>query len=261
MSAIELNHVKFFYHDHGRNEQVLENINVTIREGEFVCILGRSGCGKSTLLKLIAGLQLPQCGEIRMNGTPVLGPDTDRAVVFQNDTLFPWMTARKNVWFGIQQARKEMSKTDAQRLAAKYLDLVGMAESADKYPFQLSGGMQQRVAIARALAMDTDILLLDEPFGALDARNRRELQQLLERLWSGAQKRKTVIFVTHDIAEAALLADRILYMTPGQIAADICVDLPRPRGEQGEQLKTLKRQLLELFYGDGEMEIDDETGV
>ena len=261
MSVIELNRVRFSYQDHGQSFQALEDVNVTIHEGEFVCILGRSGCGKTTLLRLIAGLQLPQYGEVCVNKTPVLGPGTDRAVVFQSYTLFPWMTARKNVQFGIQQAHKEISKTDAQRTAMEYLELVGMAEAANKYPFQLSGGMQQRVAIARALAMDTDILLLDEPFGALDARNRRELQNLLEQLWSTAEKRKTVIFVTHDISEAALLADRILYMTPGKIATDIRVDLPRPRKEQSEELKALKRQLLELFYENGEMEGEDETGV
>lgn len=261
MSAIELSHVRFFYQNHGQNYQALENVNVTIPEGEFVCILGRSGCGKTTLLRLIAGLQLPQYGEVCMGGTPVCGPNIDRAVVFQNYTLFPWMTARKNVQFGIQQAHKEMSKAAVQKMAVEYLDLVGMLESADRYPFQLSGGMQQRVAIARALAMDTDILLLDEPFGALDARNRRELQNLLEQLWSKAEKRKTVIFVTHDIEEAALLADRILYMTPGRIAADICVNLPRPRKEQNEQLNTLKHKLLELFYESEEMEGEHETGM
>lgn len=261
MSEIRLDHVCFSYRDHGRDEQTLKNIDLTFSDGSFVCVLGRSGCGKTTLLKLIAGLYLPQSGEIRLGGTAITGPDTDRGVVFQNDTLFPWMTALKNVQFGIRQARREIPKAETRRLAMEYLDMVGMADCADRYPFQLSGGMQQRVAIARALAMDTEVLLLDEPFGALDTRNRRELQELLERLWCGTSRRKTVVFVTHDIEEAALLADRIVYMTPGRIAADIPVDLRRPRREQREQLSVLKHQLLELFYSDEEWEAPHETGV
>lgn len=261
MSEIRLDHVCFSYRDHGRDEQALKNIDLTISDGSFVCVLGRSGCGKTTLLKLIAGLYLPQSGEIRLGGTAITGPDTDRGVVFQNDTLFPWMTALKNVQFGIRQARREIPKAEARRLAMEYLDMVGMADCAERYPFQLSGGMQQRVAIARALAMDTEVLLLDEPFGALDTRNRRELQELLERLWCVTSGRKTVVFVTHDIEEAALLADRILYMTPGRIAADIPVDLGRPRREQREQLSALKHRLLELFYSDEEWEAPYETGV
>lgn len=261
MSEIRLDHVCFSYRDHGRDEQALKDIDLTISDGSFVCVLGRSGCGKTTLLKLIAGLYLPQSGEIRLGGTAITGPDTDRGVVFQNDTLFPWMTALKNVQFGIRQARREIPKAEARRLAMEYLDMVGMADCADRYPFQLSGGMQQRVAIARALAMDTEVLLLDEPFGALDTRNRRELQELLERLWCVTSGRKTVVFITHDIEEAALLADRILYMTPGRIAADIPVDLRRPRREQREQSGALKHRLLELFYSDEEWEAPYETGV
>lgn len=261
MSRIELDHIRYAYIDHGQSFQALEDVNVTINHGEFVCILGRSGCGKTTLLRLIAGLQMPQQGNICIDGKEVVGPDTDRAVVFQNYTLFPWMTALKNVQFGVQQAHKNLSRAEAQSVAAEFLKKVGMADAAKKYPYQLSGGMRQRVAIARALAMDTEILLLDEPFGALDARNRRELQDLLAQLWSNGITPKTVVFVTHDITEAALLADRILYMTPGRIAADIPVDLPRPRNELSDELKALRNQLLELFYENRDGEVPYEAGM
>lgn len=258
MSSIQLEHIQFSYWDHGQSFQALEDVNVTIEDGEFLCLVGRSGCGKTTLLRLIAGLQVPQSGRILIDGREVTGPDTDRAVVFQSYTLFPWMTALKNVQFGIHQARKELSRREVLSIAMEFLEKVGMADFAGSYPYQLSGGMRQRVAIARALAMDTDILLLDEPFGALDARNRRELQTLLEQLWSSGSRRKTVIFVTHDIAEAVHLADRVLYMTPGRIDADLPVALPRPRecltGCEGKRLQALRDQLLKLFYKDGGME-------
>jgi len=252
LSEIRLEHLEYSYLDHGQRSKALSDVDITIGEGQFVCLLGRSGCGKTTLLHLAAGLERPERGRVVIGGKPVTAPDIDRAVVFQNDTLFPWMTARKNVAFGIRHARKDLSKAETHALAEEFLGKVGMADAMDKYPYQLSGGMQQRVAIARALSMDTDILLLDEPFGALDARNRRELQELLVTLWSEGKRRKTVLFVTHDIGEAALLADRILYMTPGRIAADIAVPLPRPRDAKSEEMKRLREQLLALFYKSGE---------
>lgn len=248
MSEIRLEHLEYSYLDHGQRSKALSDVDVIIGEGQFVCLLGRSGCGKTTLLHLAAGLERPERGQVVIGGKPVTAPDTDRAVVFQNDTLFPWMTARKNVEFGIRHARKELGKSEVRALAEEFLGKVGMADAMDKYPYQLSGGMQQRVAIARALSMDTDILLLDEPFGALDARNRQDLQELLVSLWSAGEHRKTVLFVTHDIGEAALLADRILYMTPGRIAADVAVSLPRPRDARSEEMKHLREQLLALFY-------------
>ena len=169
------------------------------------------------------------------------------------------MTARENVRFGIRQARGNLSRRETRELAGAYLEKVGMAEAADRYPCQMSGGMCQRVAIARALAMDAEILLLDEPFGALDARSRQELQRLLERLWSQGEKRKTVVFVTHDLQEAAQLASRILYMTPGRVSRDIPVDLPYPRdaleGAEARQLQALREELLQLFYESGGMEV------
>lgn len=230
MAVIELTHVGFEYVGHGRREIALDDVHLTIENGQFVCVLGASGCGKSTLLSLIAGLRQPTTGEIWIDGRPVEGPGTDRAMVFQNDSLFPWLTALGNIRFGIRQAHREMDRSAVRRLAAHYLEQVGLSEAAHKYPHQLSGGMCQRVAIARAFAMDSDVFLLDEPFGALDAKGRAGLQSMLEMLWSGGARRKTVVFVTHDLNEAIRLADRILYMIPARVAADIAVPLARPRG-------------------------------
>jgi len=259
MSEIALHQVHYAYETKGQTVPVLENVNITIAPGEFVCILGKSGCGKTTLLRLIAGLQLPQQGSIRIDGEIVSAPGTDRAVVFQNYALFPWMTAQKNVQFGIRQAKKHLSRMECRRLAEEYLEQVGMGDAKDKYPYQLSGGMCQRVAIARALAMDSDILLLDEPFGALDIHTRCELQTLVEQLWRDSIKPKTVVFVTHDVSEAALLADRILYMTPSNITKDIPVNLPRPRDTQSSQWKAFQHQLRAMFYEDGEELEQNET--
>lgn len=244
MAAIELEHVSFCYEAHGRSFQALRDLNVTIPEGEFVCVLGRSGCGKTTLLRLLSGLQLPTQGQIRIGGRPVTGPGLDRAVVFQSYTLFPWMTARENILFGVRQARKDLNRRQAQEAAEHFLREVDMQDAADAYPCRMSGGMCQRVAIARALAMDSEILLLDEPFGALDARIRQALQELLARLWGrDGGKRKTVVFVTHDLREAAGLASRILYMSPGRITADL------PGAADGGA--ALEQELMALFYRDG----------
>ena len=252
MAEIQVSHVLFCYGRKGQCFRALDDLSFQIQEGEFVCILGHSGCGKTTLLRLLSGLQPPTQGAVLLNGSPMEGPGTDRAVVFQNYALFPWMSARKNVQFGIQQAHPHLPKAQAQELAMEYLAKVDMTAAAEKYPYQLSGGMCQRVAIARALAMDAEVLLLDEPFGALDAKIRAELQELLEQLWCGGEKRKTVVFVTHDIREAVRLASRILFMVPGKIAADIPVELPRPRnhldGEQRQRRKQLESRLLQLFY-------------
>ena len=259
MAEIEISNLGFCYKDHNQTFQALDDISLHIRDGEFVCIIGQSGCGKTTLLRLLAGLHPPTAGEVKIDGRVVKEPETNRSIVFQNYTLFPWMTARGNVQFGIKAVRKGLSRQETRVIADEFLKKVDMPDSADKYPYQLSGGMRQRVAIARALAMDTDILLLDEPFGALDAKIRRELQVLLEDLWdNSAGKRKTVIFVTHDINEAVRLADRIIFMRPGKIFADIPVNFPRPRnkpdGETRRSMRALRDELLVLFYGDDETE-------
>lgn len=269
MGSISIEDLSFSYDDakgkeHGIakkdaiRSQVLHDINLIIPDGQFMCIIGHSGGGKSTLLRLLAGLSKPDAGSILIDGQPVTGPGLDRSIVFQNYSLFPWMRVKENVEFGIGQANKELdrqlTRADIASIADEYLAKVGMADAHDKYPYQLSGGMQQRVAIARALAMDTEIILFDEPFGALDVRTRRTLQDLVSNLWNAGQHRKTVVFVTHDISEALLLADRIAFMAEGEVRACFDVDLPRPRTMemilQDERAIESRQALTSLFYAD-----------
>lgn len=205
----------------------LENISFQVRRREFLCVLGPSGCGKSTLIRLLAGLDLPTSGKILLNGNEVTGPGPDRGMVFQGYTLFPWRTVKENVMFGL-----EMSGGDrgvCEREALQWLDLVGLGKFANSYPLQLSGGMKQRVAIARALANNPQILLMDEPFGALDAQTRANMQHHLLQIWRNVDI--TVLFITHDLDEAIYLADRILVLKahPGRIDELIEVPVPRPR--------------------------------
>ena len=248
--------MSFAYKDASQTHLAIEDANLQIKQGELVCLIGHSGCGKTTMLNLIAGLEKPTVGGIVANGKPVSGPGSDRAMVFQHYSLFPWMTAIKNVAFSIEHSKngKGLSKDETLCRAKSALAQVGMLDSADKYPFQLSGGMQQRVAIARALAMESEILLMDEPFGALDARNRAKLQALLEEVWNDGDNGRTAVFVTHDLDEAILLADRIVFMRPGHIERVIKVDLPRPR-TSGDFISLsgyhkLRDELLGLFYMD-----------
>ncbi len=229
MPKLSFNQVDFAYKQNKKLYPALHNLNLQIQTGEFVCVVGPSGSGKSTLLYLAAGLLQPDHGQILLDGKPMPRPNVDRAVVFQQYSLFPWLTAQENVAFGLRQAHRGMSKKEALAQAASFLAQVEMAEAGDKYPSQLSGGMRQRVAIARALALDADILLLDEPFGALDTKKRQNLQDLLEKLWQNGAKRQTVLFITHDIEEAALLGDRILFLDKGCVCQDMPMPLPRPR--------------------------------
>ena len=256
MSKIEINNLTVDYTEKKKSFTALKNVSFSIEEGEFVSIIGSSGCGKSTLLSILEGINTATEGEILINGEPVTGTGPDRGVVFQHYSLFPWMTARRNVAFGIKQVNKNVSRAERYQLADEFLDKVGLEQFKNKYPSQLSGGMQQRVAIARALAMDTDILLMDEPFGAIDAKNRTILQELLLELWENATPRKTVVFVTHDIDEAILLSDKIVMMTanPGRVYREIKVPFERPRNrselvQTGEYTK-FRNELLSLFYSD-----------
>ncbi len=226
--------------------QALMPTSLTVAANDFITILGPSGCGKSTLLRIVAGLDTPSTGQVRLGGMPVTGPGADRGMVFQSYTLFPWLTVAQNIAFGLNE--KGMGEAAQREIVAAYIAKVGLAGFENHWPKQLSGGMQQRTAIARALANDPQILLLDEPFGALDNQTRALMQELLLGIWS--QDRKTVLFVTHDIEEAIFIASRVVVMSarPGRIKADIRVDLPYPRHytlKTTPEFTRLKAQLTE----------------
>ncbi len=208
--------------------QALTPVDVALADNEFVSLVGTSGCGKSTLLGIVAGLVEPTAGLVLVDGRPVTGPGRDRGVVFQTSTLLPWLTARQNIEFALDGERG-MSRDERRRVAAEHLALVGLSAFADAFPRQLSGGMKQRVAIARALCYRPRILLMDEPFGALDAQTRLLMQELLVRVWES--HRLTVLFVTHDVEEAVTISDRVLVMSnrPGRIKDEVPIPLPRPR--------------------------------
>jgi NitT/TauT family transport system ATP-binding protein len=210
---------------------VLQDIDLSVADGEFLALLGPSGSGKSTLLRLIAGLETPAGGRVLAAGRAIAEPGTDRAVVFQHYALFPWQRVVDNVAEGVRKARPELGRAAARTLASRYLARVGLGGIADSYPHELSGGMQQRAAIARALALESPFLLMDEPFGALDPVNRARLQDLLIEVWQGRARRPTVVFVTHDVDEALLLADRVAVLgaSPGRVIARFDVPFERPR--------------------------------
>ena len=260
MPSIEFKHVDFSYVDNKESYLALEDINARIEDGEFLCLIGHSGCGKSTMLNLLAGLSMPSKGEVLIDGKPVEGPGLDRSIVFQNYSLFPWQTAVKNVMFTLMKAHKELTKDEARERALELLDQVNVKSAANRYPFQLSGGMRQRVAIARALAIDAPVMLLDEPFGALDPMIRGKLQKLLVDLWQQSCC-KTAVFVTHDIDEALILADRIAFM--GQRHIIKTFDLPRDRVRDASSLydnkvvRAIKDEVLELFEQTAQDEEDE----
>ena len=207
--------------------RALEPTSLAVADNDFICLLGPSGCGKSTLLRIVAGLDAPTTGRVLLEGQPVRGPGADRGMVFQSYTLFPWLTVRQNICFGLREQGRPAA--EQERVAAQYIARVGLEGFEHHLPRMLSGGMQQRTALARALANDPKILLLDEPFGALDNQTRALMQELLLGIWES--DRKTVLFVTHDIEEAIFMANRVAVMTarPGRIKCDIAVSLPRPR--------------------------------
>jgi NitT/TauT family transport system ATP-binding protein len=219
----------------------LARIDVAIEHGEFVCLIGASGCGKSTLLRIVAGFEEPTTGEVTVDGKPVTGPGSDRGMVFQDYALFPWMTVKQNIGFGPRQ--RQLPRKEVDGIADEFVRLVGLEQAASRYPNQLSGGMKQRVAIARVLANNANILLMDEPFGALDALTREQLQHELLQIWARSQV--TILFVTHSVEEAALLADRVLVMSagPGRIESDIRIDLPRPRDVSSPEFNAVRRDL------------------
>jgi NitT/TauT family transport system ATP-binding protein len=220
----------------------LQNIDLEIEQGEFVCIVGPSGCGKSTLLYLIAGLDRPTTGEIAVDGSPVKGPGTDRILLFQELGLFPWLTVRQNVEFGLKMAG--VSKTERKDQARVFLRMVHLSHFEDHYVHQLSGGMKQRVALARSLTLRPKILLMDEPFAALDAQTRDMLHDELERIWK--ETSPTIVFVTHNVREAVRLGDRVLLMSfrPGRIKKQFQVDLRRPRHVEDSDVAHLSKEIL-----------------
>jgi len=234
-----------------RNGEViaLRDINFKAHRREFVCVIGPSGCGKSTLIRILAGLESQTTGEVLLDGNPVTGPGSERGMVFQGYTLFPWLTVKKNVMFGPEMNNR--GGLEAEREALQWLDLVGLEKFADAYPHQLSGGMKQRVAIARALVNQPRILLMDEPFGALDAQTRLKMQSHLLDIWKNIDI--TVLFITHDLDEAIFLADRILVLkaNPGEVSELIEVNVPRPRNAQqfiSDEFLATKSRLEELIH-------------
>ncbi|BCY07633.1 ABC transporter ATP-binding protein [Actinoplanes sp. L3-i22] len=214
----------------GEEFVALGGVDLEIRDNEFVTVVGPSGCGKTTLMNILAGLETPTSGQALVDGKPVTGPGPDRGVIFQQYALFPWLTVRKNVEFGLRE--KGVPRAERRRIADRFIELVGLERFADALPKTLSGGMKQRVAIARAYAVDPSILLMDEPFGAVDAMTRVRLQEQLLRTWE--QERRTVLFITHDVDEAVFLANRVVVMAarPGRIAEIVDVELPHPRTEE-----------------------------
>ncbi len=227
---LEVKGVGKTYDSHQGPVTALKDIHFKTHRREFVCVIGPSGCGKSTLIRILAGLEPHTSGEVLIDGAPVNGPGRDRGMVFQGYTLFPWLTVKKNVMFGLEMANTGHNEAEAQ--ARQWLELVGLTKFADAYPHQLSGGMKQRVAIARALANQPRILLMDEPFGALDAQTRAKMQAHLLEIWRNIDI--TILFITHDLDEAIYLADRILVLKahPGQVQELIEVPVPRPRSPQ-----------------------------
>jgi NitT/TauT family transport system ATP-binding protein len=254
-TLLEARSVELRYDGGGNSVLALDHVSLSVREKEFAVIVGPSGCGKSSLLYLAAGLLDSTGGEIVVGGEEVMGPGRDRGMVFQAYTLFPWLTVAENVEFGLK--RRRLPAAERREIVSYYLNEVGLAQFAGHYPKQLSGGMKQRVAIARALANDPKILLMDEPFGALDSQTRSTMQKLLLRVWEHSHK--TVLFVTHDIDEAIILGDRVHVMTarPGRMKATVDIGIPRPRSLEmmlDPDFIAIKRQIMGLLHD----EIDED---
>jgi NitT/TauT family transport system ATP-binding protein len=246
---LTVSHLHKTFESHGKSTLALKDINFSTHRREFVCVVGPSGCGKSTLIRILAGLEEHSAGDVLLEGRPVTGPGSDRGMVFQGYTLFPWLTVKKNVMFGLEV--NGHAKLESEREAMQWLQLVGLEKFAEVYPHQLSGGMKQRVAIVRALANQPRILLMDEPFGALDAQTRCRMQAHLLEIWRKIDI--TILFITHDLDEAIYLADRIIVLSahPGEIQEIIEVPVPRPRSvAQFVSLEFLatKARLEELIY-------------
>jgi len=243
VSHIDLSGIGYEYATADRAVVALRDVSFGVAESEFLCVVGRSGCGKSTLLNIVAGFLAPTKGEIRIAGRTVSGRGLDRGIVFQDFAqLFPWRTAQRNVEFGLEM--KGVPRAERAKTAQRFLELVNLEAFAAAYPHELSGGMQQRVAIARALAYNPSVLLMDEPFAALDALTRDEMQSMLVHVWR--ETRKTIVYVTHNVAEAVYLADRIVVLTPhpGTLRAEIRIPLPRPRDVLSVEFLEYQKQVV-----------------
>ncbi len=245
-SDIRIEHVSKEYESSGRKLKAVDDVSFEIKDSEFICIVGPSGCGKSTLLRMIAGLEPVSSGEILMGDKKVTSPSPEIGFVFQEYTLFPWRTVEKNVEFGLEL--KKLPQAERTQIASKYLDMVGLSKFKDSYPHQLSGGMRQRTAIARTLAVNPEILLMDEPFGALDAQTRNILQEQLLDIWH--QEKKKVLFVTHNVDEAVFLSDRVIVMTarPGRIKDIIDINIPRPRIRTETEVNKVRTTILKSLF-------------
>jgi NitT/TauT family transport system ATP-binding protein len=260
MSDIEIRDVSLVYDTPSGPVQAIDRASIRVAASEFVCIVGPSGCGKSTLLNIMAGFLTPTLGEIRIGGKPVTGQGMDRGVVFQDFAqLFPWRTALGNVAFGLEM--KGVGKAERERIALAQLALVKLEKFAHSYPHHLSGGMQQRVAIARALAYNPAVLLMDEPFAALDALTRDAMQRLLAEVWR--ETRKTVVYVTHNVAEAVYLADRVVVMTPhpGRVKTEVPITLARPRDPLSVAFLQAQKDLLRHLGGETTAPDEAETCI
>jgi len=250
------NIVKHFDHN-GNSVLALDGIDLNVEEGEFVCIVGPSGCGKSTFLNIVAGLEKPDSGEILLNGNQITTPGPDRTMVFQEGALFPWLKVIDNVEFGLKMSG--IPKDERRQISERYLDMMQLTKFADSYTYQLSTGMKQRVAIARALAMDPEILLMDEPFAALDSQTRDLLLVELQLIWE--RTKKTIIFVTHNISESVILGNRVAIFKnrPSKIKKEFVIDYRRPRLAEDENLQKYYHQILEELKSEVMTRIKDEN--
>jgi NitT/TauT family transport system ATP-binding protein len=250
------NIVKHFDHN-GNSILALDGINLNVEEGDFVCIVGPSGCGKSTFLNIVAGLETPDSGEILLNGNLITTPGPDRTMVFQEGALFPWLKVIDNVEFGLKMAG--IPKDERRQISERYLDMMQLTKFADSYTYQLSTGMKQRVAIARALAMDPEILLMDEPFAALDSQTRDLLLVELQLIWE--RTKKTIIFVTHNISESVILGNRVVVFKnrPSKIKKEFVIDYRRPRLAEDENLQKYYHQILGELKSEVMARIKDEN--
>ncbi|MDD5348980.1 MAG: ABC transporter ATP-binding protein [Chthoniobacteraceae bacterium] len=261
--GIEVRSLRFAYYGNA----ILSDVNLSIEDGEFVCLLGPSGCGKTTLLRLLAGLEKPSAGSVSWKGKAIKGPSLERGVVFQDYSLFPWMSLLQNVLFAIEKSQPQIGRKWRRQLAEDYLEMVGLAGAVQKYPLELSGGMRQRGAIARTLALGSPVLLMDEPFGALDPVNRAKLQDLVLDVWAGSTTRRTVVFVTHDVEEALYLADRVVMLgsSPGRVIHELKVPFARPRTRRtmvaSSAFISLREEIDARFRQDVIARIEAETTI